>query len=134
VGLDVAHGNCTNAAEAGVRIVQGSATAPPFKPRAFDSGWSMSTLMHLTDDEAATAVAALAGVVTAGGPCLIGMWGGDVGDTIDASSIQGERRPFHLRSLEHNMRLMAELVTIEHAETWDDFPDGWQYQVFRLRA
>jgi SAM-dependent methyltransferase len=134
VGLDLAHGNCRLAADAGVRIVQGSATAPPFKPGAFDAGWSMSTLMHLTDHDAAVAVTALAGVVTPGGPFLVGMWGGDVGDTVDASSIEGERRPFHLRTLARNTELMAGSATIEHVELWDDFPDGWQYQVFRLRA
>ncbi|MCP5029708.1 MAG: class I SAM-dependent methyltransferase [Actinomycetia bacterium] len=134
VGLDLAHGNALLAAENGVTVVQGSITAPPFRPASFDAGWSMSTLMHLPRAEVAGAVAAMALSLHPGSPLLVGVWGGELGDIIGDSTITGQRRLFSHRPLEQNHDLLAAGGAIERAETWEAGEDGWDYQIFLLRT
>lgn len=134
VGLDLAHGNGVLAARTGLSVVHGSIAAPPFRPHSFDAGWSMSTFMHVPADEAAVAATAMCGPVRPGGPLLVGVWGGTRRDEIDDSKIEGERRLYSLRPVDHNRRLLEAGGTVEHRWTSDAGPDGWEYQVFLIRA
>src|SRR5215218_5776503 len=76
VGLDLAHANAVLAAERGMRVVQGSISAPPFRDGSFDAGWSMSTLMHHREDEIPATLSAMTAVLRPGAPFLVGVWGG----------------------------------------------------------
>jgi len=133
-GLDLAQGNGVLAAGAGLSVVQGSIARPPFRPAAFDAGWSMSTFMHVPADEAATVAAGMVGPLRPGAPLLVGLWGGTPRDEIDDTKIEGERRLFSLRSVEHNRQLLAAGGATEHRSTWEVGPDGWEYQVFLVRV
>lgn len=134
VGLDLARGNGVLAARSGLSVVQGSIARPPFRPRCFDAGWSMSTFMHVPADEAGEVAAALVDPLRPGAPLLVGLWGGIDRDEIDDTRIEGERRLFSLRSVEHNRRLLEAAGVIERHSTRDVGPDGWEYQIFLIRV
>jgi SAM-dependent methyltransferase len=134
VGLDLAHANGVLAAERDVTVVQGSVGAPPFRPRCFDAGWSMSTLMHFTDREVPGVLSAMATSLRVGAPLDVGLWGGDHGDVISEVGIAGHQRLFSLRPVAVNHQLMASCAVVERTSTWDLGDDEWQYQVFRLRV
>lgn len=134
VGLDLALGNAALAARSGLAVLQGSIARPPLRPGSFDAGWSMSTFMHVPAERAGNVAAAMVGPLRRGAPLLVGFWGGNRRDEIDDSRIDGERRLFSLRSVDHNRRLLRRGGEIEREATWDVGPDGWEYQVFLLRV
>jgi SAM-dependent methyltransferase len=134
VGLDLAHANTVLASQRGVRVVQGSIDAPPFQQRAFDAGWSMSTLMHFRAVDVPETLSAMTAPLRQGAPLFVGVWGGDQGDIIGEFGLDGHQRLFSLRPFEVNLRLFAACGDVEHATTWDYGPDEWQYQVFKLRV
>ena len=76
----------------------------------------------------------MTGPLRAGGPMMVGLWGGTPRDEIDDAKIQGERRLFSLRSVDQNHELLGAGGTVEQRSTWDVGPDGWEYQVFLLRV
>lgn len=134
VGLDLAVANAHLAAESGLTVVPGSLAAPPFRARSFDAGWSMSALMHLTEDETPPVLASCASLLRPGAPLLVGLWGGTLGDITTEGSSTTHHRRFRLRSLDRNRELLAAIGTIELAERHDAGPDGWEYHVLRLRV
>ncbi len=134
VGIDLAVGNGVLARRRGVLVVSGSIDAPPIRSRSFDSGWSMSTLMHLDAESASNAVAAIADVLVVGSPFLVGLWGGPARHEYEASDLVGCRRPFHLRPVDENRRILAEIGRTELHSLWDTGPDDWEYQVFLTRV
>lgn len=133
VGVDLAHGNCRVAADAGVVVVQGDASALPIRPASFAAAWSMSTLMHLPDDQADRALASAARALRPGAPWLIGVWGGAGETSFDDRSIAGERRGFWLRTLDASRELLGAHGVVEAVEVWEPTRDRWPYHVFRLR-
>ncbi len=132
VGVDLAHANGLLAGHHGVEVVQGSVIQPPFRTRAFDAGWSMSTLMHLPAVEMAEAAAAMAATISPGGPLRVGVWGGDEGEWSD-ESIEGQRRSFFHRPLDENAEILAVAGEVERAEGWDLGSRG-RYQAFLVRV
>jgi SAM-dependent methyltransferase len=134
VGVDLALGNCRLAVAVGTRSVQGSAVALPIRAGSFHAGWSMSTLMHLDDDDAATASRQLAEAVEPGGPCMVGLWGGGDIESVDQTSIEGQERRFFRRTLDHAISLLSDAWILVDHEVWELGPDMWPYQVFSLRA
>lgn len=135
LGVDLAYGNATLAAERGIDVVPSSIAEPPLRDHSFDAGWSMSTLMHLPDTEVPDAMVAMTAVLRPGAPMVIGLWGGELGDHIDDTQLAGQRRLFSLRSPKRNRELLESAAQVEHEEVWSDAgPDGWHYQVFRLRT
>lgn len=131
LGLDLAHGNGTLAAERGHTVVCADITRPPIRAGSFDAGWSMSTLMHLDDERVAPTVAAMADALTSGAPLWIAVWGGRRGVRID-ETIAGERRPFHGRTLQDNAALIGRHARIDDVDVWQVGPG--EYHVFRLRT
>jgi SAM-dependent methyltransferase len=138
VGVDLAHGNGVLARDRGLTVLQGSVITPPLRPRSFEAGWSMSTLMHLKATEFQPALTAMVALLTPGSPFLIGTWGGRDEDlvVVDESKIDGQRRDFHLRTYDENRHLFASVCPIEHEDRWDSDSGGtWEdYQIFQLRV
>ncbi|MCP3988061.1 MAG: methyltransferase domain-containing protein [Actinomycetia bacterium] len=133
VGLDLAHGNGILAAEAGISVIQGSIAAPPFRPGSFDAGWSMSTLMHIPEDDTAATLAAMATPLRPGAPLAVGLWGGELGE-VNETNLAGHRRLFSLRPFASNQEILATCGSIERASLWDIGPAGWEYHTFVVRA
>jgi len=133
LGLDLAVGNAVLAAQAERCVVPGSILAPPLRANSFDAGWSMSTLMHLTEAQASDALLAMAAVLRPGAPLLVGQWGGGLGDQIDDARIPGQRRLFSLRSADLNRELLSAIGTIGDEQIWAVGPAGWNYFVATVR-
>ena len=134
VGVDLAVGNARLGRANGLRIIPASITAPPIRAGSFEAGWSMSTLMHLPAEEAAAAVEAMSSCLEADAPLTVGVWGSHVGRDVESRAIEGERRPFHLRTADQNRRLLSAAGEIQWATVWDAGPEDWEYQVFRVRV
>ena len=134
VGLDLAHANGVLAAERGITVVQGSVGAPPFRAESFDAGWSMSTLMHITEVKLPEVLSAMTAPLRPGAPLFIGVWGGDQGEIMSEFGLAGHRRLFSLRPFDVNRTLFAASGRMEHSCTWDLGVAEWQYQVFQLRV
>ena len=134
VGVDLAHGNGVAAARRGVHVVHGSIGAPPVRPRSFDAGWTMSVVMHVAEDELVATVGAMTGPLRPGAPLQIGLWGGERRlHVVDDRALVGRRRPFDLRPPELNRALLGSVAPIEWSAVETIGPDGWNYQLFRLR-
>ncbi len=131
-GLDLALANGVAARRAGLTVIHGSVLAPPFRPAAFDAGWSMSTLMHLPADDMATAVHAMAAALTPGAPLQVGLWGGETSERVD-ESIAGHRRRFFSRPLDLNRSILESVGSVEDAEEWDLGETG-KYQALSVRV
>ncbi len=132
VGLDLAFGNAKLAAESGLTVIPGSLMEPPLRSRSFDSGWSMSVLMHLPTSDVAAAVRQMSAVLKAGAPLTIGTWGSvDECHIVDDDDVPGQRRHFYLRSLATNVELLG---PVEFAQCLQLGPPDWDYHVLRLRA
>jgi SAM-dependent methyltransferase len=134
IGVDLAVGNSKLAAGRGLCVVTGSISTPPFRPSSFDAGWSMSTFMHVHEEDAANVARAMAEPLRAGAPLMVGLWGGARRDEIDTTQLEGEQRLFSLRPAELNGNLLSAAGATEHIETWDVGPDHWEYQLFLIRV
>lgn len=131
-GLDLAHGNGVLAAGRGVTVVQGSIAAPPLRAASFDAGWSMSTLMHVTETDVPAVLGAMVRPLASGAPLLIAQWGGQRGEYVDDMRLPGERRLFSLRTFDHNRELLAAAGSIEREERWEARDE--EYHVFLIRT
>jgi hypothetical protein len=107
---------------------------PPVRCGSFEAGWSMSTLMHLDDDDAAAAVGAMGRTLRSGAPLWIGVWGGEGTEVVDSATIPGHLRPYRLRTLERNRQLLCEGLDVDDVAVHDIGPSDQQYQLFRLRS
>ena len=131
VGLDLAVGKGVLAAGHGLHVIAADVVAPPIRPHSFDAGWSMSVLMHLPADRAGLAAHAMTETLAPGAPMWIGVWGGDGSVAYDAT-IEGHRRPYYGRSLQHNAELFGRAAIIEDVDLHE--LGAGEYQIFRLRA
>ena len=137
VGIDLAHGNARRAADAGVLVLHGAIHQLPVRPRSFDAGWSMSTLMHVPEVQVPLALEEMAAALRSGSPVQIGLWGAQSGHSpiehVDDTQLPGERRLFCLRTLATNRSLVSSVGAIESEDVWNVGEDGWEYQTFELR-
>lgn len=108
--------------------MEGAATDLPFRDNSFDSGWSMSTLMHLEGQDMDAAAAELARVVRLGGLLEVGVWGAQQSGT----RIDEHGRFFQQRSDVEFQRMLSAVGTVEAFDTWDWFDDGGHYQWARV--
>ena len=135
IGLDLAHGNGVLAAERDLVTIQGSITSVPFGPGSFDAGWSMSTLMHLDEADAAQAASQMIGTLVPGAPFLLGMWGCETEDSLmQSDGVPGAKRPFHVRTFEHNQAILAAVGDVDRADRWVGASGDWDYHVLQARA
>jgi len=131
IGLDLAVGNAVLARQSDRTVLPADIAAPPLRTRSFDAAWSMSTIMHLPDEQATQALAAMVASTVPGAPIRVGVWGGNGEVRID-EQIPGERRPFYGRTVEANSALFDSIATIESVVEHPIGPNG--YQVFDLRT
>ena len=138
VGLDLAVGNALLAPELGATVIPGSLYAPPFRSGAFDSCWSMSTLMHVPIDRFDDAMAAIVATLRPGALLGVGVWGSADGtdrEFISEFAGNGTRRLFSLRTADRNRELFGRHVSVEGFEVHDDLgPDDWTYHFVLART
>jgi SAM-dependent methyltransferase len=127
-GVDLSPVGVQLCRDAGLDAQEASATALPFPDDSFDSGWSMSTLMHLPDGDMDAAVAELGRVVRPGGLLEVGVWGADE----DGTWVDEHGRFFQQRSDAAFREMLSAVGTVEAFDTWDHFADGGHYQWARV--
>lgn len=76
-GVEICRGRGSNA-------VVAPATRLPFRDNSFDAGWTMSTLMHVPDNDFAVALNELHRVLRPGALLAVGVWGSTrAGERVD---------------------------------------------------
>ena len=133
-GFDLAVGNARYAHARGLAIVPGSLFAPPFRPDAFDAGWTMSTLLHVPDDRFDEALAATTSLLRPGAPLAIGLWGGRDREFVNDTDHLDPPRFFSHRSDDRAQAMLRAHGTVESFEAWPTEIDGWNYQFIVLRV
>lgn len=101
----------------------------PFPPRSFDAGWTMSTLVHVPDDQLGAALDAIAVRLVDGAPLAVGLWGGrDHQGHSDRDTIQPPRF-FSARSHERARVMLSRVGRLERFDTWaGPGSTDWEYQ------
>jgi SAM-dependent methyltransferase len=133
-GIDLSSENVRHCRELGIDYHQGSLFEMPFEDGAFEAGWTMSTLLHVPNDQIDDALRRVAGVLAPGAPIAIGVLGGrDSEETLEEDRFE-PKRFFSHRSDGTLRRILERFGTIERFETWpaptrDD--EHYQYCVLR---
>lgn len=133
VGVDLSLGNAVVAARAGVPCIVGSLFDLPISDDCADVVWTMSTLVHVGDDEIDRALSELDRVCRPGGLLVIGSWGSrDWEGTHDVTRFDPPRF-FSLRRHDRWRTLLAAHGTVERYDTFVTDEPGWEYQFAVLR-
>lgn len=133
-GFDLAVGNARLAHMTGLAIVPGSLFAPPFRPHAFDAGWTMSTLLHVPDNRFDAAVAATTSSLRPGAPLAIGLWGGSDREFVNDTDRFDPPRFFSLRSDVRVQQMLERHGDVESFESWPSDRSDWSYQFIVVRV
>ncbi|WP_420112228.1 class I SAM-dependent methyltransferase [Pseudactinotalea sp.] len=129
LGVDLSPEGVAICRDLGLDAQVASATDLPFRDRSIDAVWSMSTLMHLTDDQFTTALAEIARVLRDGGVAAIGVWGHEPA----LASTDEHGRFFNRRTDADLRRALAHVGSVEEFETWYHDGTGHHYQWARVR-
>ena len=132
VDLSLAHARLTSGRTGSA--VQASLFELPFRADAFDAGWTMSTLVHVADDEFGAALRSIVATLAPGAPLAVGLWGGLDFEGISEFDTILPRRFFSLRTHDRARVLLSEHGTLERFDTWFHSSTTWQYQYAVLRT
>ncbi len=126
-GVDLSTVFAALASAAGAQIALATARALPFRDRAFDVVWTMSTLMHIPESAIGGALAEVRRVLKPGGVASIGVWGGaDVENLLPGSF--DPPRLFSRRSDDRWQQLVSVIGDVERFETWHEGDEEFWYQ------
>lgn len=136
VGLDLSFEHARLSVDNAGPAVVASLLAPPFRPGAFAAGWSMSTLIHVTDDDFDRAVAAIIATLAPGAPLALGLWGGRDDEQVRVDDLFDPPRFFSLRTSDRVRSMLAPHGTIERFDVHDPQADHHEelYQFIVLRT
>lgn len=132
-GVDLSPEHVRLARGSGVEVSVASVLALPFADDAFDAGWTMSTLLHVSDARFDRALTEIGRVLQPGSPLAVGLWGGE---DFEGPSDKDQIRPprfFSVRSHERLQEMLARHGDLEQFETWAGGDGGWSYQWCVLR-
>lgn len=135
--IDLALQSAKRSSSHGATGVIGSVVTLPFKAASFDVVWSLSVLMHISDEAIAASLGELARVMRPGAVAVLGTWGGaNTTSQVDSEQF-GIARHFRQRSDDVWTGLLStHLGDIERYDSWTDpkFEPGWHYQWAQVRA
>jgi SAM-dependent methyltransferase len=136
VGVDLAPAAVAYCRRLGLRAEQASVLELPFDDASFDAGWTMSTLLHVADDDLQAALSELARVLAPGAPLVVGLWGGAPREELHNDGTT--RRPprfFAVRSDDGLRHALSTIGSIAAFDTWPHpEPDsGLHYQLAEVR-
>ena len=136
VGVDLSIEHARFALANGVVSVRATVLALPFPAHRFDSGWTMSTLVHVPDAHFDRAMREFIRVLRPGSPLAIGLWGGFDRESVSDFDRIDPPRFFSNRSHERARAMLARHGELEQFDTWPDDRSTWEYQfaVLRVRA
>jgi SAM-dependent methyltransferase len=135
VGVDLAAGSVEHCRGLGLHAEQASVLCLPFPDDSFDAGWTMSTLLHVADQDLPSALAEIARVLRSGSALGVGVWGGVDRQEEHHDGEGGPSRFFAFRSDEGLRGALQEIGSIDSFETWvrPDDHSGLHYQFVHVR-
>ncbi len=134
VGVDLSAGNVAVTRSHRLPAVVGSVLELPLPDDAFDVVWTMSTLVHIADDDVDRSLAELRRVCRPGGLLAIGSWGShDWEGTHDFTRFDPPRF-FSLRDHDRWRLMLEPFGAIERYDTYVTQNDGWEYQFALIRV
>jgi SAM-dependent methyltransferase len=134
-GVDLSAEHVALSRAAGVDARVASVLDLPFADGSFDTGWCMSTLLHVPNVDLDAALTELRRVLVPGSPMAIGLWGGIDAEGTRAEDVLEPRRFFSIRSDSRLHELLGQHGTVERFDTWArDRTAGWHYQWCVLRT
>nr|WP_238351072.1 class I SAM-dependent methyltransferase [Kribbella shirazensis] len=121
-GVDLSPASVQACRELGLQAEVASVLELPFGDATFEAGWTMSTLLHVADEDLGQALQEIVRVLRPGAPLAIGLWG-DVRDSEhvwEDGKGYGPGRFFSIRSDEGLRKTLQRYGELEAWATWDD--------------
>ena len=121
-GVDLASASVETCRSLGLKAEVASVLDLPFEDATFDAGWTMSTLLHVADEDLDLALAEIVRVLRPGAPLAIGLWGGATGgeQVWQDNSGFGPGRFFSIRTDAGLRETLQPHASVEEWLTWDD--------------
>jgi SAM-dependent methyltransferase len=125
VGVDLAPAGVAACRARGLDARVASVLELPFEDGSIDAGWTMSTLLHVADEDLDQAVSELVRVLRPGAPLAVGLWEDGTGF--------GPGRFFSVRTDDELRQALDRHAMVEEWETWrlGDAPMHYQWVVLR---
>ncbi|RZT13466.1 methyltransferase family protein [Kribbella sp. VKM Ac-2569] len=136
-GVDLSPASVDACRELGLRAEVASVLDLPFDDATFDAGWTMSTLLHVADEDLDQALQEIIRVLRPGAPLAVGLWGDvNAGEHVwEDGKGYGPGRFFSIRSDEGLREALGRYGAVEQWMTWDDDRVmHYQWAVLRLKA
>ncbi len=136
-GVDLAPASVEACRALGLDAHVGSVLELPFEDATFEAGWTMSTLLHVADEDLGAALAEIVRVVRPGAPVGVGLWGDEVGreQVWQDESGFGPGRFFSLRTDSGMQEVLARHGTVEQWTSWrQEGQMHYQWAVLRTPA
>ncbi|MFI6676351.1 class I SAM-dependent methyltransferase [Kribbella sp. NPDC050470] len=136
-GVDLAPASVEACRSLGLQAYVGSVLELPFEDGVFEAGWTMSTLLHVADEDLDAALAEIVRVLRPGAPLGVGLWGDEVGGerVWQDDSGHGPGRFFSIRT---DSAVQAALTRHGAIEQWSNWSVGgpmhYQWAVLRTPA
>jgi len=121
-GVDLASASVETCRSLGLKAEVASVLDLPFEDATFDAGWTMSTLLHVADENLDQALAEIARVLRPGAPLAVGLWGNATGgeEVWQDDRGFGPGRFFSIRTDDALRAAFERHGTVEEWLTWDD--------------
>jgi SAM-dependent methyltransferase len=134
-GVDLTPASVAACRAEGLAACVASVLKLPFAAGSFDAGWTMSTLLHIADDDLDAALAEVVRVLRPGAPLAVGTWGDRTGGESVWRGPTGADPPrfVSIRTDDALRAVLARHGVIEQWTTWPG-PDGMHYQWALLRT
>jgi SAM-dependent methyltransferase len=136
-GVDLAPASVEACRSLGLEAQVASVLELPFEDASFEAGWSMSTLLHVADEDLDAALAEIVRILRPGAPLAIGLWGDKVGGERvwrDGTEF-GPGRFFSIRTDDYVQEVLGRHGAVEQWLTWNDSgPMHYQWTVLRTPA
>jgi SAM-dependent methyltransferase len=134
-GVDLAPASVAACRSRGLDAQVASVLDLPFDDCSFEAGWTMSTLLHIADEDLDAALAEIVRVLRPESPLAIGLWGDQTGGERlwrDGTDF-GPPRFFSIRTDEALLAAVRRHGTVEQWLTWQG-NDSMHYQWAVLRT
>jgi SAM-dependent methyltransferase len=121
-GVDLAPASVAACRALGLRAEVASVLELPFADATFDAGWTMSTLLHVADEDLDQALREIMRVLRPGAPLAVGLWGDANGSerVWDDGTGPGPGRFFSIRTDDQLREVLGRYGVVEQWTTWDD--------------
>ncbi|WP_427891052.1 class I SAM-dependent methyltransferase [Kribbella sp. GL6] len=136
-GVDLSPASVEACRALGLRAEVASVLELPFSDSTFDAGWTMSTLLHVADEDLDQALREIVRVLRPGAPLAIGLWGDLNGSehVWEDGKGYGPGRFFSIRSDDGLRSVLDRYGEVEQWATWDeDRVMHYQWAVLRVSA